>query len=201
MAAEVKILKGYVKTENMILLLVAAVALGFIGGVVFSAYRLGGTTSATNAGGPMPITAQQEDMIASLLERTRNSPEDVEAWTQLGHLYFDTDQPVKAIDAYEKSLALDASRPDVWTDLGVMHRRNGEPQKAIEAFDKAVSLRNDHQIALYNKGIVLMHDLKDPQGAVAAWEKLLELNPDAKTPAGDPLKNIIEQMRKNNSPS
>jgi cytochrome c-type biogenesis protein CcmH/NrfG len=201
MAAEVKILKGYVKTENMILLLVAALALGFIGGVVFSAYRLGGTTSTTNAGGPMPITAQQEDMIASLIEKTRNNPEDVEAWTQLGHLYFDTDQPVKAIDAYEKSLALDASRPDVWTDLGVMHRRNGEPQKAIEAFDKAVSLRNDHQIALYNKGIVLMHDLKDPKGAVAAWEKLLELNPDAKTPAGDSLKNIIEQMRKNESSS
>jgi cytochrome c-type biogenesis protein CcmH/NrfG len=198
MPSEVKVLKGYVKTESMILLLIVALALGFVGGVVFSAYRLGSGTSAP--GSPeakLPVTPQQKEMIASLIRQTETNPKDVNAWTQLGHLYFDTDQPAKAIDAYEKSLALEPDRPDVWTDLGVMYRRNGDPQKAIQIFDHALSIKPDHQIALFNKGVVLMHDLNDPKGALDAWEKLLAINPDARTPGGQSLKTMVEQLKKN----
>ncbi|RJQ75019.1 MAG: tetratricopeptide repeat protein [Desulfobacteraceae bacterium] len=198
MSPESKVLKGYVKTENMIFLLVAALALGFIGGVVFSAYRLGGTPVPETAapGAQTSVNPQQKEMFAALLQRTEANPKDVDAWTQLGHLYFDTDQPAKAIEAYETSLTLAPDRPDVWTDLGVMYRRKGEPQQAIEKFDRALSLQPDHQIALFNKGIVMMHDLKDPKGALDAWQKLLAINPNAQTPAGEPLKNIIEQLQK-----
>lgn len=197
MPSQVKVLKGYVKTESMILLLVAALALGFVGGVVFSAYRLGGAATETAANGTeIPVTPQQKEMMASLIKQAEANPQDVNAWTQLGHLYFDMDQPAQAIDAYEKSLALDPKRPDVWTDLGVMYRRAGQPQQAIQKFDRALSIRPDHQIALFNKGIVLMHDLKDPKGALDAWEKLLAINPDAKTPGGEPLRAIVEQLKK-----
>ena len=86
------------------------------------------------------------------------------AWSQLGHLYFDTGQLAPAIEAYRSSLGLDSRQPDVWTDLGVMYRRNGEPQKAIECFDQALNINQHHEIALFNKGVVLMHDLERQQG-------------------------------------
>jgi cytochrome c-type biogenesis protein CcmH/NrfG len=200
MASEAKILKGYVKTENMILLLVAALALGFVGGVVFSVYRSADTMPVgAEQAAPQQVTAEQKQMLAALQEKTKSTPDDVNAWTQLGHLYFDMDQPADAIKAYETSLALDGKRPDVWTDMGVMYRRNGDPQKAVQTFDHALSLRPDHQIALYNKGIVLLHDLKDSKGALAAWEKLLAIDPNIKTPGGETLKSIVEQLKKNES--
>lgn len=192
-----KIIKGYVKTESTILLIAAALALGFVGGVVFSVFRApDGVPAGLEAGGKPAVSAEQQQVLTQLLEKTKRTPDDVEAWTQLGHLYFDMDQPAKAIDAYETSLKLDADRPDVWTDLGVMYRRNGAPKKAIQAFDHALSLKGDHRIALYNKGIVLMHDLNDTQGALTAWEKVLAIDPAIKTPGGESLKSIVEQLKR-----
>jgi cytochrome c-type biogenesis protein CcmH/NrfG len=200
MSTDSKVLKGYVKTENLILLMVAALALGFIAGVVFSAYRMdSGLPPMAGSGEHTHTAAQQQEMIAQLERRAAENPEDVDAWTQLGHLYFDTNQPAKSIEAYEKSLTLAPDRPDVWTDLGVMYRRSGDPQEAIRMFDRALSLQSDHQIALFNKGVVLMHDLNDPKGALDSWEKLLVLNPDVRTPAGEPLRNIVEHLKKNAS--
>jgi len=189
------IIKGYIKTENVILLLVAALALGFVSGVVFSVYRSNPAAMLSNGTSAPQMTPQQKKMFDDLIARTKNNPQDIAAWTELGHLYFDTGQSDMAIESYETSLKLDANRPDVWTDLGVMYRRAGNPPKAIECFDHALAHNPNHQIAQYNKGVVLMHDLEDPAGALSAWERLVIMNPDAKTPTGEPLSTIIEQLK------
>ena len=108
-----------------------------------------------------------------------NNPQNTKAWIQLGHVYFDTGKYDKAINAYEKALKLNPSNADVLTDLGIMYRRSGQFRKAIEKFDKAVAVDPNHQNARLNKGIVLMHDLSDSDGAIRAWEDLLEINPFA----------------------
>jgi hypothetical protein len=41
MAKAQKTIKGYIKTENMILFLFVAAGIGFLSGVVFSAWRTG----------------------------------------------------------------------------------------------------------------------------------------------------------------
>lgn len=193
MAADNNVLKGHVKTENVILLFFVALAIGFVGGVLFSVHRSVSAMPGTAAG----PGAQQRAMLDALIQQTEADPTDVEAWTRLGHLYFDMGQPARAIEAYEQSLALDDTRPDVWTDLGVMYRRNGDPHKAVQMFERALALNPQHEIALYNRGIVLMHDLNDMDGALSSWEQLLLINPDTRTPAGDPLRNIVDQMRRN----
>ncbi len=206
MASPAKVTKGYVKTENMLLFLLVAVAVGFVSGVVFSAYRsppvpdVAQNMPQNTSGGTAPMTAQQKQTLAALVQATQATPENIKVWTQLGHFYFDVGLSEKAIQAYEKSLALDGSRPDVWTDLGVMYRRSGDADKAIASFDRAISLNRKHEIARFNKGVVLMHDKNDPKGALETWERLLEINPQAKTPSGDPLKTMVEQLKKN-SPS
>jgi tetratricopeptide (TPR) repeat protein len=85
----------------------------------------------------------------------------------------------QAIDAYKKSLELNPNNADVLTDLGIMYRRSGQPREAIVKFDKAISINPKHETARFNKGIVLMHDLGDREGAIQAWEDLLEINPVA----------------------
>jgi len=208
MAQESNTLKGYVKTSNMYLTVLVALAVGFLGGVLFSSYRsttfdpVAGNASAppstpqpTPAAGA-PLTREQTQTLTALLEATQATPDNVEAWTQLGHFYFDTGKNAEAVEAYEKSLALNPDRPDVWTDMGVMYRRSGKPEKAIECFDRALALNSRHEVALFNKGVVLMHDLSDVKGALNAWETLVQVNPNAKAPNGQSVKAMVTELKK-----
>lgn len=211
MPQNTKPLKGYVKTSNLYLSVLMALSVGFLGGVLFSAYRT--TTIAPVPGGmqqpppgmpspgpraDVPLTKDQAQTLAALEQATRTTPDNVEAWTQLGHFYFDTGKNAKAIKAYEKSLALDGNRPDVWTDLGVMYRREGDPKKAIECFDRALSINDQHQVAMFNKGVVYMHDLNDAKAALGSWEKLVQINPAAKAPNGQLVSTLVSELKKKN---
>ena len=198
--------KGYVKTNTMLLASIISLAIGFLGGIVLSAYK---STTVVAPAPSMPTpqqsqapgiskqgpAAEEVSRILTLEKEVSANPENNQAWIQLGNLYFDTQQVQKAIQAYEKSLSLDPNNADVQTDLGVMYRRNGQPQKAIEAFDRAVQINPRHEISRFNKGIVLMHDLNDAKGAVQAWEDLVKINPQAKAPNGLLISEMIKKLQ------
>ena len=76
-----------------------------------------------------------------------------------------------------------------------MYRRSGRPQKALESFDKAIALNPAHQVSRFNKGIVMIHDLKDIPGGIAAWEELLKINPLAMAPNGQSVDELVTQFR------
>ncbi len=208
MPKDSKTLRGYVTTSNMYLAVLVALSVGFLGGVLFSSYRSasmapvasspGGAPSSAPATG-VPMTQNQSQKLAALLEATKATPDNVQAWTQLGHLYFDTGKHTQAIEAYQKSLALDANRPDVWTDMGVMYRRTGKPEKAIESFDRALSINSRHETAMFNKGVVYMHDLNDAKAAIASWESLVKINPSAKAPNGQLVSTLVTELKKKGS--
>lgn len=183
--------------------MVASIALvvGFLGGVVFGVYKSGTGTSVQKSMLSQPaekeqgVSVESAAQIFELEKMTQEKPDDVATWTKLGNLYFDTGNHKKAIMAYTKSLALNPNNANVMTDLGVMYRRSGEPEKAIVAFDKAAKIDPGHETALFNKGIVLMHDLNDLDGAIHAWEELVKRNPVATSPTGQPVKDLIERMK------
>jgi len=135
-----------------------------------------GRTAAPPASAPAPAVNFQED-IRILEGVVAKDPENRNAWVQLGHKYFDSQQPMKAVDAYDKALALDPNDPNVLTDQGVMFRQLGWYDKAIENFKKANELDPRHIQSLFNQGIVYRYDLQDLPNAVEAWEKYLKLNP------------------------
>ena len=122
------------------------------------------------------------------------NPTNADAWKQLGNVYFDTGNSAKAIRAYEKSLELSPGNPNVLTDLGVMYRRNGQPGKALEAFNEAIAIAPSHEQSRFNKGIVLLNDMNDREGAIKAWEDLLKVNPSATAPNGQPLSEAIKSL-------
>lgn len=192
-----------VKKESIFYALLIGFVAGFIGGAIFAVYKLGPETVSTGPQATTAATQGQEQLTKEVREAIGNleaqvtvNPDSVEGWTRLGHLYFDNGQVPKAIKAYERSLELQPGNADVWTDLGVMFRRNKQPQKAIEAFEHAFSLQPDHATSRMNKGIVLLYDLNKPEEAVATWEELLAMNPDAKIGNNTPLKEAIEDVKK-----
>jgi cytochrome c-type biogenesis protein CcmH/NrfG len=140
------------------------------------------------------ITEDQAKRILALEKEVAANPNNADAWTQLGNLYFDTNNFESAIRSYKKSLALKPNNANIQTDLGVMYRRAGQPQEAIKAFEKAVQIDPKHEIARFNTGIVFLHDLNDREGALKAWQDLVDINPAAMTPGGKPLAEMIKAL-------
>ncbi|MCG6894308.1 MAG: tetratricopeptide repeat protein [Desulfobacteraceae bacterium] len=177
---------------------VVCLVLGFAMGVVFTVYKTGGPAQPPHpqpsTGAPAQPSPEMLDRIRAMKEETRRHPDNAFAWIALGNGYFDTGQYQKSIEAYETGLQLDPKHADVWTDLGVMYRRIGNPEKAVEAFDKAISIDPSHEIARFNKGVVLLHDRNDPEGAIRAWRGLLEVNPEAMAPNGQPVAELLKQF-------
>ncbi|HIP38898.1 MAG TPA: tetratricopeptide repeat protein [Desulfocapsa sulfexigens] len=191
-----------VKKETLLYALLIGFVVGFISGAIFAVYKLGPTDTPDHPATPPAATAptqlsnQTSEAITNMEAEVTVNPDNVAAWTQLGHLYYDSGQTAQAIQAYTKSLALQPNNADVWTDMGVMYRRNKQPEKAIESFDKAFSVNPKHEPSRLNKGIVLLYDFNKPQEAIAAWKELLAINPLAKLNNGMPLTQAIEEIKK-----
>ncbi|MEZ4524444.1 MAG: tetratricopeptide repeat protein [Desulfobacterales bacterium] len=177
--------------HTSILIAIAMLVIGFIGGTVFGVMKtVPRTAEKSAASNEMP-----DRMFLALEEETVRNPQNADAWTRLGNAYFDSSQHQKAIYAYEKSLSISPDSPDVLTDLGIMYRGNKQPENAVEMFSKAMSLDSKHQNSRMNKGIVLLHDLKDEAGAVQVWEELLDINPLATFPNGQTVEDLVRHYK------
>ncbi len=76
-----------------------------------------------------------------------------------------------------------------------MYRRAGQSKKAVEVFDRAIQIDPKHEISRFNKGVVLLHDLNDLEGAIKAWEELIEVNPFAMAPNGQSVDEMIRRYK------
>ena len=206
MEKEIKTGGTTVKKETMWLVAFIALVVGFLGGVVFGVYKTGSDKPIQKSMVSQPVekdqgaSVERAAQIFQLEKLTKENPDDAAAWASLGNLYFDNGNYQKAITAYARSLALKPNDANLITDLGVMYRRSGQPNKAVEEFDKAAKIDPKHETALFNKGIVLMHDLNDLNGAIQAWQELLKRNPAATSPSGQPIKDLVEKMKKSKRP-
>lgn len=171
---------------------------GFLCGIAFTVYKGGSinqpAVTATEGQAP-PHNEELHQAILSLEAEVTTNPKNFQAWVRLGNLYYDTDQATKAIAAYNKSLELHKGDANLITDLGVMYRKNKEPEKAIEHFNRAIQENPAHLPSRYNKGIVLLYDLKDAQSAIASWEEMLTIDPQAKTTSGMAIRDLIAQIK------
>lgn len=192
-----KKMDGTVKSENVIWFVAAALLIGFVAGVAFGVYKSGSIADPHQTSAPPAMDVERQQAIDALKAQTEKNPRDGAAWIQLGHHYFDANLVQEAIAAYERALALNPENADVWTDLGVMYRRSDNPEKAVASFDRAMQIDSTHEVSRFNKGIVLFHDLKDEKGALEAWESLLAINPDAKTPGGQTVRELVDHIRAN----
>ncbi len=191
------------KKETAIWAIVIAFVVGFITGATVAILK--GTKGVERAAmvqapqktpipapqGPSP--AEVASKVESLKEILKKDSKNLSALVELGNLYFDSDQPKEAIEAYNRYLSIKPDNPDVRTDLGIMYRKLGEIDKAIGEFRRAAQLDAKHVNSRYNIGIVLLHDKQDIKGAIKAWEEYLKI--DSNSERAQRLKAQIEKMK------
>lgn len=183
--------------KETILYIVIALIFGLLVGVIYSNYKR--DTAPQPAAGapraavpPAPVVNYQQQ-ITTLEGIVAREPENRNAWVQLGNNYFGSDQPMKAIEAYDRALALEPNDPDVITDQGTMYRRLGWYDRAISNFTRAAAISPTHPQSRYNLGVVYRYDLQDYAKAIAAWEDFLAVNPTGQ--AVEQIRAEIENMK------
>ncbi|MCF6267000.1 MAG: tetratricopeptide repeat protein [Desulfuromusa sp.] len=176
--------------KETILLIVVALAVGTLGGIIFTNAKNNNTSDNQTVSSVPNINYQQN--IKNLEAILVKEPNNHNALVQLGHNYFDSNQPMKAIEIYDKALKIKGNDPDVLTDQGVMYRWLGWFDKAIGNFEKANELNPRHVQSLYNLGIVYRDDLGDQIKAKDAWVRYLAIAPAGQN--SDRVRTMIDHM-------
>ncbi len=167
---------------------------GMGGGGMGSAQLPGiGAMQQQEAASPEMIAKAAEPMLAQL----KTNPNDFEMLVKVGNLYYDSHAFPQAIEYYEKAISIQPNNPDVRTDLGTAYWYTGNADKAVVNFEKALAIRPNNPSTLFNLGIVKWQGKKDPQGAIVAWEKLLQTNPDY--PQKEQVQKLIEGAKMHGS--
>src|SRR3954465_635837 len=96
---------------------------------------------------------------------------------ELANLYFDAERYDEAIKWYGEALKLSPNNVDVSTDLGVCYYYSNQPDKALEQFDRSLKIDPKHAKTLLNLGIVRAFGKQDLEGAMQAWQKVMEVAP------------------------
>lgn len=192
------------KKESVILFVVVAFLVGFVVGAVSgikfysSEFRgAAGTAGTSGTQGKAPSAGAQRVVsageIAQAEEIVKKEPQNLQALIHLGNLYFDSNQHRKAIDTYQRALAIDPKNADVRTDMGIMYRAMGDYDRAVKEFREAAANDPNHKNSRFNAGVVLQYDKKDIKGAIAAWEEFLKVEPTGER--ADQVRKELEQLK------
>jgi tetratricopeptide (TPR) repeat protein len=159
--------------------------------------QIGGSGVSTEAtsGAPQPTPQQLRQMADTqaqpLLAQLKSEPNNAELLYKIGNVYYDAQQYPDSVKYYESSLKIDPKATDVRTDLGTAYHLMGQPDRAISEYDEVLKVDGKHANALFNEGMVKWQDKMDLNGAVAAWKRLLETNPNY--PQRDNVQRLIAQ--------
>jgi tetratricopeptide (TPR) repeat protein len=128
-----------------------------------------------------PLSNDQLQQIDRLQKAADSKGSTADTWRDLGNIYFDTDQPELAINAYDRALALRPEDTDILNDQGAMYRQTGDFKKALANFERASSADPKNLESLYNQGYVYAFDLNNIPKALIIWKQYLELDSRSET--------------------
>lgn len=90
-------------------------------------------------------------MAAQTLERVAQAyPTHAYVLRLLGHLNYDMGEAQKAIDYYNRYLAIHPEDANVLTDMGTQYLALGQPQQAVQTYERALKVHPDFYYALFN---------------------------------------------------
>lgn len=129
-----------------------------------------------------------EGYIKSLEETLAQNPEEKDTRLTLANLYYDWGMQTyfngsveeanqhfeKAITNYEEVLKA-GQDVNVLVDMATAAFYSGKDELAEEKFQEALAIQPDFLNGLYNYGVFLMYAKEDFGGAIAQWEKALEI--------------------------
>jgi predicted TPR repeat methyltransferase len=128
---------------------------------------------------PPQIMQQVRDYKAALAK----NPKDLDANIGLANLEFDSAQWEKAIEYYSRALEIDPKNADVRVDRAIAYHSTGQNDVAKRELLRVNRERPTHKNAWLNLGVVL-RETGDRAGAIRAFERYLELDPNGLHAAG-----------------
>src|SRR5271165_4259945 len=129
-----------------------------------------------------------DKQAAPLLAKLKADPNNTDLLNQVGVLYRATHQFQTAIDYYQKSLAINPKNVGARTDMASCMYYLGDVDGALGQLNKSLTYDPKHMGTLINIGIIKWKGKDDVNGAIAAWQQALKLNPSPKD------KEVLEHM-------
>jgi len=154
-------------------------------------------TGVMPGGAQQPTPEQLREMAdtqaQSLRTQLKNDPNNVALLNQIGNIYYDAQQYPEAVKYYEDSLKLDPKATDVRTDMATAYHLMGQSDRAIQEYEQVLKVDGKHANALFNEGMVKWQDKMDLNGAITAWKRLLDTNPNY--PQKDRVQKLIDEAQ------
>ena len=172
---------------------VAALMFGGLAGYIIAVEngRAAPSAAATTAPPPTPVVDESE--LRAYREILARDPKNVAAAVKAGNLLYDAQRYLEAIGFYQRAFTLNPNDINVSTDLGTALWYAGRPDEALAQYERSLAINATHAQTLFNVGIVRADGKQDYASAAAAWEKLLQTNPDY--PAIARVKTLIADAR------
>jgi cytochrome c-type biogenesis protein CcmH/NrfG len=151
----------------------------------------------------MPSLDEMKQMadkqVAPLLAQLKTDPNNADLLNQIGTMYRATHQFKTAIDYYQKSLAINPKNVGARTDMASCLYYLGDVDGALAQLNKSLTYDPKHAGTLINIGIIRWKGKNDVDGAVAAWQKMLQLNPDFENKAM--VEHMIAEAKQSKAPT
>jgi tetratricopeptide (TPR) repeat protein len=157
----------------------------------------GNATAGTQSPGAAQLQQAADTQAAPLLEKLKADPTNAGLLENIGNIYYDAQQFPTAIEYYQRALKVQPSNAGVRTDMATAIWYTGNADAAIAEFQKALTFEPNKSNTLFNLGIVEWQGKMDVDRAVAAWQKLLDTNPNYE--AKDKVLELMAQVKKHSS--
>ena len=195
------------KAESFVLGL-AGIFFGLIvGWVIGSQQAPAGRVSSSSAQAPRSsagAAAEGEDRgtsrttldvtrIRQLQALAEREPTNASVRVELGNAYFDAERYDEASRWYEAALRQNPRDVNVSTDLGICYYYLNQPDRALKQFEASLAIDPRHPKTMLNVGVVRAYGKQDLEGAVAAWQKVIELVP--RSPEAEQAKHALDTLQ------
>lgn len=160
----------------------AGIFFGIIVGYVIGAGQAQGSAAVAAVQEQHVHTAQapavvNEGELQAYRDILSTDPKNLKANVELGNRLYDAARFAEAIPYYQQAMAIDPRNVNVSTDLGTALYYAGRPDDGLKQLDVSLAIDPTHAQTWFNIGIIRRDAKEDKAGAVAAWERLLQVAP------------------------
>ncbi len=203
-------------SKSLLVMCVISLGLGFLAGYLLrgsatspvkarAASMEAAAPPRRDAGEPATASSQPEEMAhktpslddlkrmadkkaAPLLAKLKSDQNNPQLENQVGMIYENAHQFKEAGRYFEKSLQYDPKNIAVRADYASCLFYTGDVDGALAQLNQSLTYDSKHAGTLMNIGIIKWKGKNDVDGAVAAWQKVLQYHPDF------PQKELVQHM-------
>jgi hypothetical protein len=139
-------------------------------------------SSNSSISGPHVLTAEEMKSIADrqaapMIAKLQSDPNNADLLARIGAIYHVAHQYKQAAEFYSRAVLREPENVALRIKLASSLYRSGDADGAIAELDRALRYAPADANALFDLGVIRFEGKRDRKGALAAWKRLLESNP------------------------